>query len=226
MKPRITIVCGAYGSGKTEFAIGHALDLAGEKRGKTALIDLDIVNPYFRSRDIAAELAEQGVTVISTEQGHENSDLPALSPRIFAAFQDEAYQVVIDVGGDPNGARALGRFHGYFLKEQYAFNIVINPYRPNTRNVEDTLQLIRDLSVTSRLQPDGLISNINLGRETTLEVWREGLPLILVLERQSRLPVVCHMVEENFLARHRVFFTDFPVYPIHLRMLTPWLKEE
>ena len=198
MKPRITIVCGAYGSGKTEFAIGHALDLAGEKRGKTALIDLDIVNPYFRSRDIAAELAEQGVTVISTEQGHENSDLPALSPRIFAAFQDEAYQVVIDVGGDPNGARALGRFHGYFLKEQYAFNIVINPYRPNTRNVEDTLQLIRDLSVTSRLQP----------------------------ERQSRLPVVCHMVEENFLARHREFFTDFPVYPIHLRMLTPWLKEE
>jgi hypothetical protein len=225
MNPRITIVCGAYGSGKTEYAISYALSLVKEQPKKTALIDLDIVNPYFRSRDITDQLAEQGVTVLSTEKGYENSDLPALSPRIFAAFQDEAYQVVIDVGGDPNGARALGRFHAYFLKESYQFNIVVNPYRPNTRNVHDILKLIAGLAATSRLEPNGLISNINLGRETTLDVWREGLAVIQELEKESRLPVICHMVEQSFLVKHQDFFSSYPVYPVALRMLTPWLKE-
>lgn len=225
MKSRITIICGAYGSGKTEFAIAYALQLAGDKPAKTALIDLDIVNPYFRSRDIAAGLAGEGVTVISTEEGYENSDLPALSPRIFSAFQDKTYQVVIDVGGDPNGARALGRFHDYFLKESYQLNVVVNPYRPNTRRVEDVLKLIRDLSATSRLQPAGLVSNINLGRETTLEIWKDGLPLIRELEKESHLPVVCHMVEEKFLAQNADFFANIPVFPVRLRMLTPWLED-
>jgi hypothetical protein len=226
MKSRITIICGAYGSGKTEYAISYALGLAEDKFRKTALIDLDIVNPYFRSRDIADELAERGVTVISTEPGYENSDLPALSPRIFGALQDGAYQVVIDVGGDPNGARALGRFYEYFMRESYNFSIVVNPYRPNTRNVQDALSLIHEVATASRLQPNGLVSNINLGRETTMDIWREGLPLIRELEEKSRLPVIHHMVEENFLAAHRDFFADFPVYPISLRMLTPWLKDQ
>jgi hypothetical protein len=225
MRPRITIICGAYGSGKTEYAISCAIELAKDRSVKAALIDLDIVNPYFRSRDIAAELAEQGVTVISTEPGYENSDLPALSPRIFAAFQDESYQVVIDVGGDPNGARALGRFREYFLRESYQFHIVVNPYRPNTRNVKDTLKLINELAVTSRLQPNGLISNINLGPETTLEIWQEGLPFIRELAKQSNLPMIRHVVEEHFWAKHQDFFANIPVYPITLRMLTPWLKE-
>ncbi len=225
MKPRISIVCGAYGSGKTEFSISYALQLARDKSSKTALIDLDIVNPYFRSRDIAAELADKGVTVISTEPGYEYSDVPALSPRIFAALQNQDYQVVFDVGGDPNGARALGRFHEYFLRESYDFRIVVNPYRPNTRKIDDALKLINELSATSRLQANGMVSNINLGPETTLDIWQAGLFFIRELAEQSHLPIICHMVEENLLAAHRDFFGNFPVYPISLRMVTPWLKE-
>lgn len=226
MNPRITIICGAYGSGKTEYAIAYALQLVEDKSQKTALIDLDIVNPYFRSRDIAVQLAEQGVTVISTEPGYENSDIPALSPRIFAALQDNSFQVVFDVGGDPNGARALGRFHDYFLRESYDFRIIVNPYRPNTRNTQDMLKLINELAITSRLQPGSLVSNINLGRETTIDIWQQGLPLIRELEEQSHLPLIHHMVEENLWAAHRDFFAKFPVHPITLRMLTPWLKDQ
>lgn len=223
MQPRIIVVCGAYGSGKTEFAVSYALQLA-QDFNKTALIDLDIVNPYFRSRDLTAELAEKGVTVISTEPGFEYSDIPALSPRIFAALQNKEYRVVFDVGGDPAGARALGRFHQYFLQENYQFNIVLNPYRPNTGNVPDALNLINELTVTSRLRANGLISNINLGPETTIEIWKEGLPLIEELAEVSKLPIIYHMVETGFLNANLDFFANFPVYPITLSMLTPWLK--
>ncbi|MGD9154280.1 MAG: ATP-binding protein, partial [Bacillota bacterium] len=118
---RITIIGGAFGSGKTEFALACALKKRALTDGKTGLIDLDIVNPYFRSRDRAAELEKLGVTVISTQPGFEYADLPALSPQIYALLQDQTYQVVVDVGGDPVGARALGRFNPYFNREAYDF---------------------------------------------------------------------------------------------------------
>ncbi len=222
---RITVVCGAYGSGKTEFAISYALGLVRPENAKVALIDLDIVNPYFRSRDMAADLARQGLTVISTEPGFEHSDLPALSPRIFAALQNHEFQVVFDVGGDPAGARALGRFHQYFSAEAYNFYIVVNPYRPDTRNVTDAGKLIYGIANASRLQPNGLVSNINLGRETTLEVWKQGLQFITELAEASKLPIVYHVLAEDFLRSHQDYFTDLPVFPITLRMLTPWLEE-
>jgi MinD-like ATPase involved in chromosome partitioning or flagellar assembly len=225
MQPRITIVGGAYGSGKTEFAISYALQLAQKETVQVMLIDLDIVNPYFRSRDIAADLAEKGLTVISTEPGFEHSDLPALSPRIYSAFQNDRYQVVFDAGGDPAGARALGRFNRYFINEAYNFYIVVNPYRPDTRNMADTLQLIAGLTDSSRLKPNGLVANINLGRETTVAVWRQGLPFITELSETSKLPVVFQMVEQELFTSHRDFFEGIPVIPVSLRMLTPWLME-
>jgi hypothetical protein len=223
MQPRITIICGAFGSGKTEFAISYALQLAKNRIDRVALIDLDIVNPYFRSRDLASGLAEQGVTVISTEPGFEHSDLPALSPRIYAALQNNQYQVVFDVGGDPAGARALGRFNSYFIHEAYNFYIVINPYRPDTGNIDDAMELIRGLTGASRLTPNGLVSNINLGRETSPQIWKQGLPLILDLSKASNLPVVFYMAEQKLITAHRDIFGDLPVFPITLQMLTPWL---
>ncbi len=227
---RLNVVCGAYGSGKTEFALAYACararDIARtrltEILNKVGLIDLDIVNPYFRSRDLALELESKGLDVVSSEPGMEYSDIPSLSPRIFSLLQDQSYQVVFDVGGDPAGARALGRFYPYFEKEPYDMFIVVNPYRPDTRSVSEAVQLITAIQSTSRLQPTGIVSNINLGPDTTMEVWQEGLKFINELAERLPLPIVYHMVEEQFFIQNRSSFSNYPVFPLTLRMLPPW----
>jgi hypothetical protein len=226
MAERITVIGGAYGSGKTEFAIAHALRKAKNTSIATivGLVDLDIVNPYFRSRDIAAELGEAGIRVVSSQPGLEQADLPALSPRIFSLLQDRHYEVVFDVGGDPAGARALGRFQPYFRNESYDFWVVVNPFRPDTRNIEEAVTLIAGLERASRLRPNGLVANINLGTETTLELWQEGYEFIQGLKSRLGLPLVYRMVEAGFYEQNRSFFSGPDVFPVKLRMLPPWLK--
>jgi hypothetical protein len=223
MTKRITIIGGAYGSGKTEFAIAYALKKAATTQGKTGVIDLDIVNPYFRSRDRAAELEKSGIMVVSTQAGLEYADLPALSPQIYTLLQDQTYQVVLDVGGDPAGARALGRFNPYFKNEPYDFWAVVNPYRPDTRNPEEAAALIAGLEVASRLQATGLVSNINLGRETTPAIWRAGLPFITELAVKLKLPVLYHMVALNFYQTNGKLATGTEFFPVKLQMRPPWL---
>ncbi|HOP73788.1 MAG TPA: ATP-binding protein [Bacillota bacterium] len=224
MEKRITVIGGAYGSGKTEFSMAYALEQA-KKGYQVGLIDLDIVNPYFRSRDQAEELAHLGINVVSTEPGLENSDIPALSPRIYALFQDQAYQrVIFDVGGDPVGARALGRFNPYFALAGYEYWMVINPFRPGTRSVQETTELIGKLQTASRLQITGLVGNINLGRETTPELWLEGLPLIETISDILEIPIVYQMVSSQFAPMLRpVIPVKYDVFEVDLRMRPSWM---
>jgi hypothetical protein len=187
-------------------------------------VDLDIVNPYFRSRDITTELGKAGIEVASTQPGLEQADLPALSPRILAFLQDPRFKVVFDVGGDPVGARALGRFQPYFRKEAYDFWIVVNPFRPDTRNVAEASRLIAAVEQAGRLHPNGLVANINLGSETTLDLWREGNEFIRELSAGLGMPLIHQMVEADFYEQNRAFFTGPEVFPVKLRMLPPWRR--
>ncbi len=221
---RITIIGGAYGSGKTEFAVNYAKHLKNEDQGRIGLIDLDIVNPYFRSRDLTVQMEQTGITVVSSELAMENVDIPALSPRIYSLLQDHSYRVVVDVGGDPVGARALGRFNQYFMAEPYDFWVVINPFRPETRNADEAARLIESLQNAGRIGATGLVANINLGRETTLEIWRQGLPVIHEIAGRMELPIMFYAVESGFLADNIDFFTGYPVFPLQLAMLPPWLS--
>lgn len=220
---RLTIIGGAYGSGKTEFAVNYARHLKAEKIGRIGLIDLDIVNPYFRSRELTSQLEQEGITVVSSELAMENVDIPALSPRIYSLLQDHTYQVVLDVGGDPVGARVLGRFNQYFQAEPYDFWVVVNPFRPDTREADEAVKMIEKLQGAARIQVTGLVANINLGRETTLETWRQGLSMINETASQTKLPIVYQTVEEGFLTENATFFNDYPVFQLHLTMLPPWL---
>lgn len=223
MNKQITIIGGAYGSGKTEFALAYAIKMHDEGY-KVGLVDLDIVNPYFRSRDRGPELSKRGLTVASTEPGLENSDLPALSPRIYGLLQDPGYQqVIVDVGGDPAGARALGRFYPFFSKESYQFWILLNPFRPGTRKEEETLILLRQLEQTSRLRISGIISNINLGSETTVDLWRQGLPLVETVAADLDVPVITHMLTDGFYRSYEHQFQGYPIFPVELQMRPPWL---
>jgi hypothetical protein len=223
---RITIIGGAYGSGKTEFAVNYAKYIKTMDERKVGLIDLDIVNPYFRSRDLTEQMEREGITLVSSELTRESIDIPALSPRIYSLLQDRSYQVVIDVGGDPAGARALGRFNQYFSAEPYDFWIVVNPFRPDTKNVDQAVKLIEGLQIASRIRATGLVANINLGRETTLDLWQQGLPLIQEIADRLDLPIVHQAAEEGFLAANADFFKDYPVFPLRLNMSPPWLVEE
>ncbi len=220
---RLTIIGGAYGSGKTEFAVNYVKFLEAGTNGRIGLVDLDIVNPYFRSRDLTTQLEQAGITVVSSELAMENVDIPALSPRIYSLLQDRSYQVVFDVGGDPVGARALGRYNQYFIAEPYDFWIVINPFRPDTRNTIEATKLIESLQNAARIRATGLIANINLGRETTLENWQAGLPIVIEIADHMNLPIVYHAVEEELLSINPRFFSDYPVFPLQLNMLPPWI---
>lgn len=220
---RITIIGGAFGSGKTEFAISYTKYLKTEFSGKIGLVDLDIVNPYFRSRDLTAQLDQTGIKVVSSEPGMEYADIPALSPQIYSFLQDRSYRVVFDVGGDPVGARTLGRFNQYFRAEPSDFWIVINPFRPDTRTTDQVAKMIEGLQNAARIQATGLVANINLGRDTTLEIWQQGLPMIQEISARMDLPIIFQAVEEGFLVDNTDFFKDYPVFPLHLTMLPPWL---
>lgn len=225
MEKRITIIGGAYGSGKTEFALAYAVKQA-EAGLQTGLVDLDVVNPYFRSRDLAEEFSSQGIEVVSTEPGLEYSDIPALSPRIYGLLQDPAVQrVVLDVGGDPVGARILGRFHSVLKEGEYDFWMVVNPFRPGTRDPEAIEQLLQEIEQTSRLRINGLISNINLGNETDLAIWQEGFQVMEAVKERLQLPLIHQMVAEKFYHDNQDFFADKSVFSVAPRLNFPWMTE-
>ena len=116
LQKRIVVV-GHYGSGKTEFSLNLAFRLR-EQGEKVTIVDLDVVNPYFRTADAVKELKAQGIRVIVPEYANTNVDVPALPPDIFAAFETEG-TVIFDVGGDDDGAIVLGRFFSRFQETPY-----------------------------------------------------------------------------------------------------------
>ena len=163
---RITLFCGHYGSGKTNLAVNYALAL--RARGlEVSLADLDIVNPYFRSKDSSAVLEDAGVKVIALPFANSSVDLPSLPSSAYSLVQDRSRYAVLDIGGDDRGAYALGRFVPYILEENdYDMFYVVNFYRPLTTDAEHALEVLREIEGACGLAFTGIINNSNLGAET------------------------------------------------------------
>ena len=139
---RVLLLCGHYGSGKTNIAVNLAQAIKREYATVT-LADLDIVNPYFRSKDSATELEEAGIRLICSNYANSNVDIPALPPDLYALTDDRSMRAIIDVGGDDRGAYALGRYTPYILEENdYSMVFVANFYRPLTRTAEEALEVM------------------------------------------------------------------------------------
>ena len=210
---RLTLFAGHYGSGKTNIAVNYAIRLA--KEGKRVCIaDLDIVNPYFRTKDSAEELSAVGIDLISPRFANTNVDLPALPAESYRLVQDKSTYGVMDIGGDDRGAYALGRFADAIKAENdYRMAFVVNCYRPLTNTVEETVEIMREIEAACGINFTCIINNSNLGSETTAETVLNSLEYIEALSLTTGLPVWLHTVEEKIAGE----ITEIPVMPLTLQ---------
>ena len=166
---RLTVLCGHYGTGKTNCAVNMALDLK-RQYPKVAVADLDIVNPYFRTKDSESEFAAAGIELICSRYANTNLDIPALPENLYRITEDRDTKMILDIGGDDSGAIVLGRLAPAILQENdYEMLTVINKYRPLTPDVESTTEVLREIESSSRIPFTGIVNNSNLGEETTAE---------------------------------------------------------
>lgn len=185
---KINIVTGHYGSGKTEFAINYALKLK-DSFGTATICDMDIVNPYFRTNDAVDFLKSQNINVIAPEYANTNLDLPSLPSDIISVFSENAAPSVLDVGGDDDGAIALGQFYPYLSKEDYEMFFVINTLRPDTSSAEDIINLIKAIEYTSRCKVTSLVNNTNLSYLSSGKDITDSLNLVEEVGKILNLPV-------------------------------------
>ena len=197
---RLTLFAGHYGSGKTNIAVNYALKLA--KEGKDVVIaDLDIVNPYFRTKDSAAVLEAAGVDLISPQYANTNVDLPALPAASYRLVQDRSSYGIMDIGGDDRGAYALGRFVPSILEENdYRMIFVANASRPLTQTAEDAMEVMAEIEAACGLKFTDLINNTNLGSETTAETVLAAEGYMQELSRLSGLPIFATTATEEVAA--------------------------
>lgn len=187
-KAKVSVFVGHFGSGKTEMSINFALKAA-EQGEHTTLIDLDIVNPFFRSSEVKTLLDEKRIQLIAPNFARTTVDVPSLPPDIQGVFSKKEGVVVFDVGGDPDGARALSIYKPYFDQADFDMYFVINTRRPFTAGVEDILVLMGEIERYSRQKITHLVSNTNLSYETTIEIIEEGIAVVEEVGRRCQLPI-------------------------------------
>ena len=186
---RIKALVGHFGSGKTEIAINAALYLRA-RGGAVKLIDLDIVNPYFRSAEHKDMLIEHGVEAIYPKYALSAVDIPVLGPEILRAFDDDGAVSIFDVGGDESGAAALGRYKPYLDAARAEMYYVINPCRPRSCTRGQILSMMQMVSQRARLEITGIIANANLAGYTTGDTIDEGRELIAEVSKATGVPIV------------------------------------
>ena len=194
---RLTLFAGHYGSGKTNLAVNYAVMLK-EKGLDVIIADLDIVNPYFRTKDSENELKEKGIELISSKFANTNLDIPSIPQEMYRTVQDKSKYAVMDIGGDDAGAIALGRFAPYIKEENdYDMVFVVNFYRPLSRNAEEALQIMREIEAASKLKFTSIVNNSNLGEETSAEDILSTTVEAEKLSTLSDLPVKFTSVKES-----------------------------
>ncbi|MBU5438541.1 ATP-binding protein [Tissierella sp. MSJ-40] len=218
---RIRIITGHYGSGKTEFSVNYAVKLASMGK-KVALADLDVVNLYFRSRERAETLKELGIKVIGSSINTPAVDVPAISPEVATPLQDESYEAILDVGGDPAGARALGRYVEYFKEGNYDMFFVLNANRPETQSAVKAIEYIRKIEDVSRTKVTGIINNTHLLKSTTVEDVLKGQELALEVSNKINIPIKYISTLES-VAENLPNNLEGEIFPIKLFMREEWM---
>lgn len=194
---RLTMLCGHYGSGKTNVAVNLALELK-KQQANVAIADLDIVNPYFRAKDSLNEFEKAGIRLICSEYANTNVDIPALPQDMYSLTADKQMYAVLDIGGDDRGAYALGRLVPEIIEENnFEMLMVINCYRPLTPDAESTVEIMREIERACKLSFTGIVNNSNIGDLTTAKDVISSIKYAEQVSALSHLPIQLTTVREG-----------------------------
>jgi len=209
---RLTLFFGHYGSGKTNIAVNYAKHLK-EQFENVAIADIDIVNPYFRTKDSEQELKALGIRVISLPFANTNVDLPALPPEVYGLVQDSTTYAVMDIGGDDRGAYALGRYSPYILEEDnYEAVFVANFYRPLTQTPEEAYEVLQEIESACSIKMTAIVNNSNIGVETTEADILRTVSKADKLSQIAGIPVLFTCAEKELAAK-----SDAAFFPLTLQ---------
>lgn len=230
--PPAIIITGRFGSGKTEVALNYARHIANADPataspgfliadGSVIVVDLDIVTPYFRSRETAEQMSTLGVEVVAPSIIGQHLDTPAITPQILGAIQRPDRRVVLDVGGDRQGARALGQFSAALRQRGYVMHFVVNPFRPFTASIEGVRDSIAEIEASARLEVTSMVSNPNLMLETTREHVVTGHAVVETYAAQLDLPIAFVCVERRWVEQIGPIFEQ-PVLVLDRYFVQSW----
>ena len=211
---RITIISGHYGSGKTNIAVNLASELK-KQQDNVAICDIDIVNPYYRTKDSEEELKRQQIRLICSKYANSNVDVPALPQEIYAVTDDKSLYSILDVGGDERGALALGRLAPKIVEEDYDMFYVINKYRPLTNDIEGAIEVFNEIESACKIKFTAIINNSNLGEETTKEDVLSSIDFANELAKAVNLPLLFTTV--NVKIYEQLKNENINLYPLRLQ---------
>ena len=214
---RLSLFAGHYGSGKTNIAVSFA-KYVNQREQKVTVADLDIVNPYFRTKDSEDELKNLGIDLIVSQFANSNLDAPALPKEIYSLICDSSTFGVLDIGGDDRGALALGRYTPYILEENnYEMYLVVNKARPLTRTATDTLAVMHEIENASGLPFTAVINNSNIGSDTTAEYVLDSMSYAEEVSEKSGLPLAFTTVKADLY--HSLSDKIHDLFPVGLQKL-------
>jgi len=226
----VVVVVGNYGSGKTEVSVNLAVNQRGIGQ-RVRIADLDLVNPYFRTREAKTPLTALGIEMIVPPDQFLQADLPILSPSISGLIRQPFGLTILDAGGDDVGATVLSSLSdsfqaNSFLKANKKLRMlqVINPFRPFTETVQGCLKIKDEIEKASRMKITGFIGNANLIDETTTEHIDQGYDFVKRVSGETRLPVEFITVAENLLPQANIKQFDCPILTIKRQLVPPWKK--
>lgn len=220
MTPRLTIFCGHFGSGKTEVSINYAIKLS--KQGKkVTIVDLDIVNPYFRTADAKKVLSDNGIELIAPQFANSNLDMPTVPQDIKKVFYEKDREVIFDVGGDDDGAYALGQYIEFFTNEPYRMIFVVSTKRPMTPDSESLYEMAKAIEYASRLKFTDIANNTNVGKMSDEDTLLSDYDEILELSEKLDIPISMQCGLEKNLKNLPIDLDDYK-FPMNIYIKMPW----
>jgi energy-coupling factor transporter ATP-binding protein EcfA2 len=220
---RLVIVIGHYGSGKTEFAVNYAVKMK-EIYENVSIADLDIVNPYFRSREKREFFEEIGIKLFDSSIRNTAVDLPALPAELMGVITNPNIKSILDVGGDPVGARVLARFAEQIKNVEYDMFYVINGNRPDTSTVDGVINYLKMIEATSRLKITGLVNNTHMLKATTVEDVEFGHELTKKVSWETDIPIRYEAVIKETADKIKNHEIIEKLFPINLYMREEWMS--
>ncbi len=219
----ITIIVGNFGSGKSEVSVNLAMAMkAAHPNERVTIVDLDVVNPYFRCREAAEVMEKEGINVVYPKGEFRWADLPIILPEIKGLLERGDVRLLLDVGGDDIGAKALASLADRLKQGSYDMLFVLNPRRPFTQDAKGAMKIMGEIEETSGLKLTGLIVNTHLVDETTPDVITEGLKTARDVSKGAHIPLKFASVMQNILAQMDTSKLDIPILPLERRLLPPW----